>query len=260
MCERGWHYCSAGLRERTRGKVSDASGSPAHTVSAAGCQAALSHCWTFPAGPACATWLRPSCPIRSPHRLPPPLWPSSLQEAVPGPSGIEEPLAFFPLTGGSTASLLLPTYNGSLSGAPLPGWVPDPMFGSVVNCSRVSARAGSAAKGPSLSHACEQARHDHMVASRSASTLCLPGRPGGLISVSVTCTCTLAAPLAAVLALSVPSPPRGRAQLLHLVCAPPAITLPRRQPRTLSCWTQSPTPPRAPLPSICGCAACRGPG
>lgn len=61
-----------------------------------------------------------------------------LQEAVPGPSGIEEPLAFFPLTGGSTASLLLPTYNGSLSGAPLPGWVPDPMFGSVVNCSRAA--------------------------------------------------------------------------------------------------------------------------
>ncbi|KAL4426385.1 hypothetical protein ABPG77_004679 [Micractinium sp. CCAP 211/92] len=59
-----------------------------------------------------------------------------LQEAVPGAVGIEEPLAFFPLTDNSTASLLLPTYNGSLSGAPMPTWVPDPVFGSVVNCSR----------------------------------------------------------------------------------------------------------------------------
>lgn len=61
-----------------------------------------------------------------------------LQKAKPGPSGIEEPLAFFPLTAGSTASLLLPTYNGSLSGAPMPAWVPDPVFGSVVNCSRAA--------------------------------------------------------------------------------------------------------------------------
>ncbi|KAL4430893.1 hypothetical protein ABPG75_006149 [Micractinium tetrahymenae] len=49
-----------------------------------------------------------------------------------------EPLAFFPLTANSTASLLLPTYNGSLSGAPMPGWVPDPVFDSVVNCSRAA--------------------------------------------------------------------------------------------------------------------------
>lgn len=49
------------------------------------------------------------------------------------------PLAYFPLTSGSLESLLLPAYNGSLSGIPLPTWHQDPTFGSVINCTRVRA-------------------------------------------------------------------------------------------------------------------------
>lgn len=95
-------------------------------------------CGAMPASANLRLCRTPHCQPMPPLDLPP-------QKAKPGPSGIEEPLAFFPLTAGSTASLLLPTYNGSLSGAPMPAWVPDPVFGSVVNCSRVRGRAAAAA-------------------------------------------------------------------------------------------------------------------
>ena len=63
-------------------------------------------------------------------------------------SKLPPPLAFFPLTapltgegnastGGCCASLLLPAYNVSAAGAPLPSWVHDTTFASVVNCSQV---------------------------------------------------------------------------------------------------------------------------
>lgn len=59
--------------------------------------------------------------------------PPFLQDSPP-------PLAFFPLTHGALDSLLLPPYNGSLSGMPLPGWVDDATFNSTVNCTAVSER------------------------------------------------------------------------------------------------------------------------
>lgn len=57
-------------------------------------------------------------------------------------AGAPTPLAYFPLTGTSLASLLLPAYNGSTSGMPLPGWVGDPTFGAVLQCDRVRAPGG----------------------------------------------------------------------------------------------------------------------
>lgn len=56
--------------------------------------------------------------------------PSERQDSPP-------PLAFFPLTGGELDSLLLPPYNGSTSGMPLPGWVDDATFNSTINCTAV---------------------------------------------------------------------------------------------------------------------------
>lgn len=47
-------------------------------------------------------------------------------------------LAFFPLTGGELDSLLLPPYNGTTSGMPLPAWVDDATFNSTINCTAVS--------------------------------------------------------------------------------------------------------------------------
>eukprot|EP00887_Chlorella_sp_A99_P005410 scaffold1.g5410.t1 len=57
------------------------------------------------------------------------------EEAVPAP------LAFFPLTASSLGSLLLPPYAGSASGSPLPTWVNDTAFSSVVDCHRAAKNA-----------------------------------------------------------------------------------------------------------------------
>ncbi|PRW58639.1 hypothetical protein C2E21_2984 [Chlorella sorokiniana] len=54
---------------------------------------------------------------------------------------VEPPLAFFPLTGGELDSLLLPPYNGSTSGMPLPAWVDDATFNSTLNCTAASRSA-----------------------------------------------------------------------------------------------------------------------
>lgn len=53
-------------------------------------------------------------------------------------------MAFFPLTGGELDSLLLPPYNGTTSGMPLPGWVDDATFNSTINCTAVSDWEGKA--------------------------------------------------------------------------------------------------------------------
>lgn len=58
------------------------------------------------------------------------------------------PLAHFPLTGGSLASVLLPPYNGTtLSNEGDPAWVEDLKFGSVVHCNNVSTHSSSSHAG-----------------------------------------------------------------------------------------------------------------
>lgn len=49
-----------------------------------------------------------------------------------------QPLAYMPFTGGNLDSLMLPQYKGYLSNGNGLMWHPDPMFGMVPICSRVS--------------------------------------------------------------------------------------------------------------------------
>lgn len=48
---------------------------------------------------------------------------------------IPQPVAFFPLTGGSLSSATLPTLKGRSAGV---NWVPDSTFGFVLECSKVA--------------------------------------------------------------------------------------------------------------------------
>lgn len=168
------------------------------------------------------------------------------------------PLAFFPLTSGNLDSLLLPAYNGSLSGIPLPGWVDDPTFNSTVNCSRVRSALDRLISGyvvcacvcmwlPTLRSPAWHAACLGQLSPRLACPFAAPSLLQDAQSAILLDTVPYASNGARMRAL-----PSAAQPACCPSCLPPGSDAPYLHPRKTPQFAK-----QAPLPSTSGCAACR---
>jgi len=161
------------------------------------------------------------------------------------------PLAFFPLTGASLQSMLLPPYNGGLSGVPPPSWVPEPTFYSVLNCSAVSGGGGGGVVAVRVGEWLQRLLGEDAATGSTCGVKALCGhklqlwRSTGSQSQVLQCSRYSGAwagrQVAHVSALPCPAPPRPALRTFPLGCC-------RRRVIRFS-WTTCPTPQTAHSPS-----------